>query len=275
MSIGGAFNIIGGGPEGLYKSKAGGAPYVYLLDLYPNAAAAYSVRLLNSAYTGFAIRVRRSSDNTEQNISFVNNELDTASLLTFCGASNGFITTFYDQSGNSNNATQGTAANQYRIVDSGVLYTNLGKPALFNNSNTGNLIMGTRTTNTSVFLVRKTTMATGARNFILGDTSTFNYHPGSSTYLLTAVAAASVTSGNNYSNGVLKNFILDSYPLNSTDLISMIHNGTANSNCLFQDRGQTANVLFGYIQEVILYGSDQAANRVGIQDNINNYYAIY
>jgi hypothetical protein len=50
-----------------------------LLDDYPNAAAAYSLRLLRTAYTGDAIRVRRASDNTEQDIGFVN-ELDTAAL---------------------------------------------------------------------------------------------------------------------------------------------------------------------------------------------------
>jgi hypothetical protein len=253
----------------------GEAPFVGLLDLYPEASAAYSLRKLRVMYEGAAVRIRRSSDNAETDIGFLNNEFDSAAAQTFCGAGNGFVTTFYDQSGNSNNATQTTAANQYRIVDSGVLYTNLGKPALFNNTNTANLLMGTRTTNRSVFVVRNTTMSTGARNFILGDTSTFNYHVGSSTYLVAGLAAASVTSGNNYSNGVLKNFTLNAYPINSTDLISMIHNGTAFSNCLFQDRGQAVNVLFGTFQEVILYGSDQTSNRVGIQDNINEYYGIY
>jgi hypothetical protein len=61
-----------------------------LLDLYPNAAVAYSLRKLRNAYSGSAIRVRRSSDNAEQNISFVGNNLDTASLLSFVGAENLF-----------------------------------------------------------------------------------------------------------------------------------------------------------------------------------------
>jgi surface protein len=72
-----------------------------LLDTYPNAAAAYSLRLLRSAYTGSAIRVRRSSDNTEQDIGFVSNELDTSALTTFCSGTNGFVKTWYDQSGNA------------------------------------------------------------------------------------------------------------------------------------------------------------------------------
>ena len=58
--------------------------YVGLLDLFPNAAAAYSLRKLRAAYSGSAVRVRRSSDNTEQDIGFTTQgELDTTSLLSF------------------------------------------------------------------------------------------------------------------------------------------------------------------------------------------------
>jgi len=56
-----------------------------LLDLYPNAAVAYSLRKLRTAYSGNAIRVRRSSDNAEQDINFVGGDLDTQSLLDFVG----------------------------------------------------------------------------------------------------------------------------------------------------------------------------------------------
>ncbi len=92
-----------------------------LLDTYTNAAVAYSLRQLRTAYTGAAIRVRRSSDNAEQDINFVGGDLDTSSLLTFCGAGNGFVTTWYDQSTNANNSTQATATSQAQIVSSGSL----------------------------------------------------------------------------------------------------------------------------------------------------------
>jgi hypothetical protein len=100
-----------------------------LLDTYTGAAVAYSLRKLRTDYSGNAIRVRRSSDNTEQDFGFSGNDLDTASLLTFCGAGNGFITTWYDQSTNANNATQATAATQAQIVSSGAVITdpNTGK----------------------------------------------------------------------------------------------------------------------------------------------------
>jgi hypothetical protein len=101
-----------------------------LLDLYPNAAAAYSLRKLRTAYTGSAIRVRRSSDNTEQDIGFVNNVLNTSALTTFCGVGNGFVTTWYDQSGNAYNATETTAANQPQIVSSGSVILDNSKPCV-------------------------------------------------------------------------------------------------------------------------------------------------
>ena len=99
----------------------------YLLDLFP-ATVAYSLRKLRSGQAK-AIRVRRSSDNAQQDIGFVGDELDTASLLSFCGVGNGFVTTWYDQSGNEYNATQTTQANQPQIVNSGVLNTKGGKAA--------------------------------------------------------------------------------------------------------------------------------------------------
>jgi len=102
-----------------------------LLDTYSNAAAAYSLRALNSQYKGPLIRVRRSSDNSEQNIfALASGDLDIARLLTFVGAGSGYVTTWYDQSGNGRNATQATSTKQFRIVDTGVLETYDGKPCL-------------------------------------------------------------------------------------------------------------------------------------------------
>jgi hypothetical protein len=78
-----------------------------------------------------ACRVRRSSDNAELNIGFTaSGDLNTAALLAHVGSGSGFVTTWYDQSGNGRNATQTTAGSQPRIVNAGVLETQNGKPAL-------------------------------------------------------------------------------------------------------------------------------------------------
>jgi len=95
------------------------------------ASAAYSLRRLSCTYGGSAIQVRRSSDNTLSNIGFTAaGDLDTAALKIFVGAGNGFVATWYDQSGSSLNVTQGTNARQPRIVTAGVVERKSAMPAI-------------------------------------------------------------------------------------------------------------------------------------------------
>jgi hypothetical protein len=77
--------VILGGNTGIYLASLAPPAPSLLLDDYPNATVAYSLRKLRTAYTGAAIRVRRSSDNAEQDINFVSGDLDTQSLLDFVG----------------------------------------------------------------------------------------------------------------------------------------------------------------------------------------------
>jgi len=103
----------------------------YLLNTYPNAFAAYSLRKLNNNYNGAAIKVRRSNDNALKDIGFdINGNLDETSLATFVGTNSGFVNTWYDQSGNAKNVTQSTTASQPRVVNSGVIDKQNGKVAV-------------------------------------------------------------------------------------------------------------------------------------------------
>ena len=65
-------------------------PTGYLLTDYPGAAAAYSLRLINKTYAGSAIRVRRATDNAEQNIGFASKQLDTETLESFVNSGEAF-----------------------------------------------------------------------------------------------------------------------------------------------------------------------------------------
>jgi len=101
------------------------------LDAIAGATAGYSTRKLRAAYAGACLRIRRSSDNTEQDIGFVGTLLDTAALLTFCGAGNGFVRTWYDQSGNVRHLGNTTQSAQPQLVASGAVITSLaGQPSL-------------------------------------------------------------------------------------------------------------------------------------------------
>jgi hypothetical protein len=108
-----------------------------LLDQITGASVAYSIRKLKSSATK-AVRVRRSLDNGEIDIAFNGLNLDTATLLSHCGTYSGYVTTWYDQSGNGNNALQPTAGNQPRIVNAGTIDVDVyGKASVvFNGSST-------------------------------------------------------------------------------------------------------------------------------------------
>lgn len=123
------------GGRGIFPApQSGGGPtppvFSGLLDTYSGAEFAYSLRKLRAAYSGAAIRVARSSDSTEQDIGFTSSgDLDTATLLTFVGAGDGTVETWYDQSGNGRDATNQAAGPI--IVSSGTLITNEhSKPAI-------------------------------------------------------------------------------------------------------------------------------------------------
>ena len=101
------------------------------LDEIAATSAAYGLRRVRSAYTGPAIRVRRLSDNAEVDIGFTSaGNLNIVALLAHCGISSGFVTTWYDQSGNGRHLVQATAAAQPRIVNAGVIDTLGGVPTL-------------------------------------------------------------------------------------------------------------------------------------------------
>ena len=99
-----------------------------LLDLVPGAAAAYSLRSLSNSYAGPVVTVRRSSDDAEED--FTAAEVADGTLAAFCGAGDGFVYRWWDQSGNANHAVAAADANEPQIVDSGVVVLEEGKPAI-------------------------------------------------------------------------------------------------------------------------------------------------
>jgi hypothetical protein len=278
-----------------------------LLDAYPNAAVAYSLRSLRSTYTGNAIRVRRTSDNTEQDIGFASGNLDTISLLAFCGVSNGFVTTWYDQSGNANNVVQTTAANQAQIVSSGSVILQNSKPTmLFDGVNDSFLstvavdplfITAVNSPNTTG--VYKTLMgadasgvtAAGSIYFQYSDltrNATFSRKTSVDSGGASDFQARSITSELNnvmnlmtgtrtstviqvFTNNALKGSDTTTNPLAS---LGGTDNGKFRLMAGYFSSAVT-DFLQGNLSEFVAYTSDQSSNRTGINTDINTYYAIY
>lgn len=261
-----------------------------LLDEYSGAAAAYSLRKLSSSYSGNAFKVRRASDDAELNIGFSSGELDTSALATHCGSSDGFVVTWYDQSGNSNNATQSTAANQPKIYDgsTGVVTEN-GKPAVdfdgvndaLNSSSSVSLPL-----NNAFALVAKGISTATDEVLNINNTSGLNVRIQSNNVRVlytdadqNNVASASnnqflLYAGRQSSSNTVYGSLDGGAQLADTSLDSGSWN-TATGTLHVGARNGTSLEWDGLIQEVVYYASDKLSDRTDIESNINTFYSIF
>jgi len=182
-----------------------------------------------------------------------------------------FVTTWYDQSGNDNHATQTTATDQPKIVDAGTLVTENGKAAVkFGESN-----------------------------------SNIKYLDFSNIVPL-SYFTVSYTTNNGDFQGILNRRNFDSnerkrpdtngkwekpfFLVNGSPFTGSVMGGYDIQELTFFDykrqtiKGEYVNRISrvnltrfwnGTIQEIIIYPSDQSNNRTAIESNINSYYNIF
>lgn len=287
-------------------------PYSYLLDLYPTTGFAYSFRKLSSTYAGSCVRVRRSSDNTESDIGFVNNYLDTATLKTFVSTNNGFITKWYDQSGGGYDVLQSTATAQPSLVTSGVInYTN-GKICAQMNGSTMYLkstasfsSVATSISFSSVMFDKRSTGVSGTYNyqwaigtpnttgnkaFISAAQNGFQDWSGNSTLFFGNGYASSsnpriVTPANIFTDGSQNIWIggLNStsnfLKLNGSNVSTSVNNtgnvASAGGTVALGSDNSAGNFSNEYFQEVVMWQSNQSANQTVILNQINSFYKVY
>ena len=254
-----------------------------LLDEFSGAAAAYSLRNLTFLRGGPVVRVRRSSDNAQKD--FTAAEVSDGSLASWVGAgNNGFVRTWYDQSGNGNNAVQTTSANQPTIVSSGSVILEAGKPTLqFDGINDKLQADGVSLAQPFqfFFVAKETTDGTASNTFIDATGQRANF-------FLSAITGTTISAGAILSDGA--------YPSNVRTLYTALYNSTnsfiarqgtitatgdAGSGGLTQmtignnSGGNQLSYLTGPMQELIVYPSNQSANRIAIESSINAHYSIY
>jgi len=232
---------------------------------------------------------------SETDIGFVDNELDVATLESFCSGTNGFVTTWYDQSGNGNDATQSTAADQSQIVSSGSVITEGGKPCLEYNNNlyTSTYELTDDTDFLALIVIRVDTQnqsnpryaafnsSTNSVNVQIGYNSSSKYYTRKdNTTNLTTNTFTTINSRNLLAHGCQSN---TTYFSRNGTLETFSDTGAPTANSLMGDglfllKGyQPADfyVASGNIQEFILYPSDKLSDLSGISDNINDFYSIY
>jgi hypothetical protein len=255
-----------------------------LLDIYPGALAAYSVRKLRSAYTGSAIEVQ--SGTVSQSIGFDSRgNLDTAALLAFAGSGNAFVKTWFDQAGN-NNFTQTNSSIQPQIVSSGSILTQTGvgaaTPAIRFNGGSQYLDcteVNLSTGDSSLFLA----MQKG-----LGETNILAQASGPSAYYLSYANSqfyGSTTIADTNFDFNVTSYGLISVTFNFGNELKFYRNNslkiTRTSPPADQKRfNRLCGQAFGpygavNLNEIVIYPTNQISNRIGINSNINNYYQIY
>ena len=279
--------------QALLSASSAAASVSPPLDSVGSATGAWGTRKLRTAYAGNCIKVRRSSDSTTQDIGFSGGNLDTSALTSFVGAGDGFIDTWYDQSGNSRNLTQATTGSQPKIVSSGAVITTINsKPSpLFDASNdymTSGVAISNFITGSAYTLISASRVISG----VTGANSYYNRHTFADTlgYFEGISFNATHYNPNHYSGAYVGPTISVSYTVTNvfvhkydgTDVIGYVGGGSGSSSA-GGSVGSTAGTGYmgfgasayfdGNIPELIIYNtavSKTDLNTLGA--NLASYY---
>jgi hypothetical protein len=267
-----------------------------------SALSAFSLRKLRSAYAGSAVRIRRSSDNAEQDVGFSGENFDASSAETFVGAGNaGYVVKWYDQSSNTYDASTSTAGNQPRLVNNGTChagpkagtyacdsYFSAVSTSLFFNT------LGLRWPFTISAVAKFDNVAgqsyvvshqsSGSNGTIYNRVYSSNWQLGVKDGTNTRTASKAVSNGTWYHNVSLCDATVGNYNKmgqNGSALVNADGTTSAGTNgaytsALFNRSDDLNYALDGMLSECVIWPDDLDDTQRGTaQTNVNTYYAIY
>lgn len=267
-----------------------------LLDEFSGAAAAYSLRNLSFLSDPAVIRVRRSNDSAEQD--FTATEVSDGTLAAWVGAgNNGFVRTWYDQSGNDRHAIQVDTTKQPKIVNAGSVVLSGTRASMSFDGNNDNLDIPTLSSNAQLFAfsvisdlsysgtsvnARLFDILAGIYSFqALRDGASSNFHMKNSSWQSSGLATQFNTAPTALS--LASNWFdlsSNSYWLNGSNISSVLNPtgaAAAGTTARIGARADLIGTTFlnGRYAELLLYQTDQSTNRTAIEANINAHYSIY
>lgn len=279
----------------LVGDAAAPPPAQLLLDQYPGATGAWSLRLLRTTYTGNCIQVRRLSDSQTSNIGFSGGVIDTNSLKIFCASTSCVVTTWYDQSNTTQNLTQTTLTSQPLIVLSGIVIREGNEPAIdFDGIN--DLLLGanmfnfiTNSTYSSFTVALLDTIITDAgesysNTGIFGDTGGY-----AGLYARRNPNRLLFYNWDNNDDRATININLDTEyiihqrheagnivgSINNSTEASVLSGATSQTQALRVGAGFSSTFMNGTVKELIFWNTNQSGNITGIYNNINTFYSIF
>jgi hypothetical protein len=188
---------------------------------------------------------------------------------------NGFVQTWYDQSGSGNDAEQTTAANQPKIVGE----VTSGQPHAFLGAidfdGTNDFFVLTTSLTTQPYNTFSVYSATVNSSFIYsGSSLPAAGRRGTGQYVMSH--GVSLAGGTHPSTEILATYLANGASSeifsNGTSIVSGDAGNT--SNTIAYVFGRPANAFAGTAKEMIIYNSDQSPNRPAIEANIANQYGI-
>jgi hypothetical protein len=273
-------------------------PTNLLLDIYPNALTAYSTVRISSSYTGNILRVRRSSDNQELDIPYNGSDvLDESVLSAFIGASDAYVTKWYDQSGNSFDQAQASVLNQPKIATAGTILKE-GSRVTVAFDGTDDFTLTTRTINVNGLTeftqsivttpVQATAPSINIQRSQQAITPSGNWGLlGQSLYKTAAQWRFGTGQVSNYNSlgisinkqciySVFKTNTLEEPRLDNTDLASTNRLATLANNSLVTELGRSQSAYFqGNLSQAIMWMSSYSSVKADLHDTINAIYASY
>ena len=220
--------------------------------------------------------------NSDQSGNRTSIEANIGRYYNIDGFADGRVTTWYDQSGNGNDATNSTESEQPLIVDGGILVEENGKPAIQFDGVNDELVNSsiTLTQPFTYFHARRYRNTTTLRIALSLSTSTNGWADYLDGGQLRAFfgGSKSISAGFNTDQnlwGAIVNGASSQVLLNGTSTAANL--GTNNGDAVvIGDRGNISGVNAAVnSQEIIIFNSDQSTNRTGIEENINSRFNIY
>jgi hypothetical protein len=215
-----------------------------------------------------------------------NNGTPTAQVLTYNNEYKaGYVETWYDQSGNGNNATQLTASQQPKIVNGSALVAggidfltsqyfdaniSVTRSHLFSVFRSPDVV----TSSSAVHLIDNTTTFQTV-NFSLQTPSQYKRFLGGA--FTQDVVSMNIDGTDNLVSALNQTAVQGGSSLHINGSPMTIAATDTDSSMVINRIGKAlwANTLNQVMAELIIYDSDQSANRAAIEANINNKYDIY